>query len=191
MSLPETLVSTCFWRRLDNPGTDACRLYQSEEGWLLRGTAVFHEAALACSLRYEARTDRDWRTLGARVRGHRGGQEISLEIVRLSAERWLVNGEPAELDARCDDIDLGFTPATNQIALRRMSLAIGEARDCHSAWLNFPNRLDLQHLPQTYRRLDAETYDYQSPTAGYGGKMQVLESGVVALYPELFELVEG
>lgn len=188
---PETLVSIYFWRRLDNPGTDACRLYRSDEGWLLRGHAVFQEAGLACALRYEARTDPGWQTIGARVRGYRGGEEIKLEISRLSADQWLLNGEPAHLDALCDDIDLGFTPATNQIALRRMSLAVGEQREVHSAWLNFPSRLDLQHLPQSYRRTGAETYDYQSPTAGYGGEMRVLESGVVAVYPELFELVQN
>jgi hypothetical protein len=182
------LESTCCWRRLDTPGADVCRVYRLEDGWLLRGNAVFFEHGLGCALRYEAKADELWNTRSAFVEGHCGEREILLDIRRLSPESWQLNGEEAKLAAPCLDVDLGFTPATNILALERMRLAVGESLDCHSAWLDFPG-LELQHLPQIYRRIDAEHYDYESPTAGYRGRLRVMPGGVVALYPELFELV--
>ena len=181
-------LMTCFWRRLDTPGSDVCRVFRLEDGWLLRGNAVFHEHGLGCALRYEAKADEHWNTRSAFVEGHCGEREILLDIRRLAPDSWQLNGEAAGLAEPCDDVDLGFTPATNILALERMSLAIGESRACHSAWLDFPG-LELQHLPQTYRRIDAEHYDYESPTAGYRGRLRVLPGGVVAVYPDLFELV--
>ncbi len=181
---------TCFWRRLDRPGSDACRLYRRGDGWLLQGTAVFHDQGIACALRYEAEAGEDWRSRRARVDGHCGGREVEIELRRSAAGVWQVNGANARLEAPCEDVDLGFTPATNLLALRRLDLPIGAAGESHAAWLDFP-AFTFRHLPQTYRRLDAEFYDYASPTAGYAGRLRVLSNGVVAAYPGLFELVEA
>lgn len=179
---------TCFWRRLDAPGTDACRLYRRGEGWLLQGTAVFNDQGLACALRYEAEAGDDWRSRRARVDGHCGGREIEIELRRSASGFWQVNGANARLATPCDDIDLGFTPATNLLALRRLALPIGGSGESHAAWLDFPE-FTCRHLPQTYHRRDLEDYDYTSPTAGYQGRLRVLTNGIVAAYPGLFELV--
>lgn len=183
-----TREQICFWRRLDTPGTDVCRLFRRGDGWLLQGTAVFHDQGHACALNYEAEADGAWRALGARVLGHCGGREVALDLRCLSPDRWRLNGEDVELAAPCLDVDLGFTAATNLLALRRLDLAVGAAGESHAAWLDFP-AFSFRHLPQTYRRLDEETYDYASPTADYHDRLKVLPSGVVATYPGLFELV--
>lgn len=120
--------------------------------------------------------------------GHCGGREVALDLRCFAPERWQLNGADVELGAPCEDVDLGFTPATNLLALRRLDLAIGGAGESHAAWLDFPS-FDFRHLPQTYRRLDQETYDYASPTADYHDRLKVQPSGVVAVYPGLFELV--
>jgi hypothetical protein len=86
------------------------------------------------------------------------------------------------------DVDLNFTPATNQIAIRRLGLSRGRAAAAPAAWLEFP-QLRLVRLPQYYRRIDATRYDYRAPTVGYAGVLVVDRDGSIACYPELFEKV--
>jgi Putative glycolipid-binding len=38
----------------------------------------------------------------------------------------------------CVDVDLGFTPATNTLPIRRLGLEVGEAAGLAVAWLNGP-----------------------------------------------------
>jgi hypothetical protein len=37
----------------------------------------------------------------------------------------------------CLDIDLGFSPSTNLLPIRRLTLAVGEAATVRAAWLPF------------------------------------------------------
>ena len=88
----------------------------------------------------------------------------------------------------CIDVDLGFTPATNQVAVRRLGLRIGKQAEAPAAYVQFP-RMNLVRLPQTYRRTGRMTYFYESPTTSYSGTLRVLPSGAVRDYPHVFELV--
>lgn len=86
------------------------------------------------------------------------------------------------------DIDLGFTPATNLIALRRLSLKVGQRAEAPAAYLRFP-QMRLVMLPQTYLRVGRTEYEYHAPTVGYAGTLRVLPSGEITQYPGLFERV--
>jgi hypothetical protein len=104
-----------------------------------------------------------------------------------AADGWRLNGA-LQHGLHHPDLDLGFTPATNLIPLRRLRLAIGEQADAPATYLAFP-RLRLVELPQRYHRLDRERYDYRSPTAGYRGILRVSPLGAVIDYPRVFRLV--
>jgi hypothetical protein len=86
----------------------------------------------------------------------------------------------------CVDIDLGFTPSTNLIVLRRLSLKVGQRAEAPAAYLQFPE-MGLALLPQTYRRIGRSEYEYEAPTVGYSGTIKVSSSGAVIRYPGLFE----
>jgi len=178
-----------FWRRLDAPGHDCCRLFRRADGYRLLGDAVFLEARRACHLRYQVNADRRFRTAGATVSGHIGSRPVDLRI-RPGANGWELNGEPYPETAGCLDVDLGFTPATNLLPLRRLHLRAGAAADAPAAYLAFP-RLTLQRLPQQYRRLSRTEYDYRSPDHGYRAVLRVLPVGAVVDYPGLFRLLNG
>jgi uncharacterized protein len=85
----------------------------------------------------------------------------------------------------CIDVDLGFTPATNLIAIRRLSLKVGESAEAPAAYLEFP-RMRWVKLPQSYRRISRGAYEYESPTVGYAGTLEVSPVGAVTHYPGLF-----
>ncbi len=174
-----------FWRKLDHPGHDSCRLFKLSNGWRLSGAAVFWEEGHPCHFHYEVLTDATWRTRRASVAGYLGNRAIDLRITAAGGH-WKVDGEAQNRIAGCVDVDLGFTPATNLIALRRLSLKVGQRAEAPAAYLSFP-RMRFVKLPQTYHRISRAEYEYESPTHGYAGTLQVSSSGAIDHYPGLFE----
>ena len=181
------LVAVFFWRRVDQPGHDCCRLFRLSNGWALRGMAVFGEAGDPCNFAYEVVIDSRWITRSARLTGFQGKKEIDMRIRRTTNGSWRVGTEPQHAVANCFDIDLGFTPATNLLAIRRLQLSVGEQAEAPAAWLALPG-LTLSVLPQTYRRLTKLEYEYEAPSLGYKGRLRVSKLGVVEKYPGLFEI---
>lgn len=86
----------------------------------------------------------------------------------------------------CSDLDLGFTPATNLLQLRRLALADGQAADVPVAWLDVSaGTLDL--LSQRYERRTKGTYWYEAARFDYAALLEVDPSGFIQRYPELWE----
>jgi hypothetical protein len=185
----ERLVGAFFWRRLDQPGHDSCRLFALTNGWLLEGMAVFAEARSACHLSYSVVADKAFRTKRADVVGYIGNRAVDLRIRSAGAGRWRIAGSSAAPIAGCLDVDLGFTPATNLLPIRRLALRVGERADAPAAYVQFP-RLRLTKLPQRYERIARDKYAYESPKHGYAATLRVLPIGAVADYPRIFELVD-
>lgn len=177
-----------FWRKLDHPGYDSCRLFRLINGWRLSGSAVFWDNGQPCHLQYEVVADAVWRTRRASVQGFVGNKAVDLNIRTAKKGSWRVNGKLKNNVAGCIDVDLGFTPATNLIVLRRLSLKMGQRAEAPAAYLEFP-KMRFIRLPQTYVRIGRTEYKYTAPTVGYSGTLHVTPSGVVSLYPGLFERV--
>ena len=181
------LVASFLWRRLDQSGHDCCRLYRLAAGWNLRGMAVFRESGQPCNFAYEVVVHSAWNTRSAKITGIRGRTEFAIRVRCTADGKWRVGGEVQPSVASCSDIDPGFTPATNMLAIRRLSLRIGEKAEAPAAWLALPS-IKLSLLPQTYLRSTKVEYDYEAPTVGYKGRLQISRLGAVVLYPGLFEL---
>lgn len=178
--------ATALWRRLDTIGTDAARLYQTQAGWCLIGTAVFlHEKAPA-KLDYELQFHGDWTTASGAAKGFLGQTAID-RTFRRDSSGWSVNGEKVSGLKNITDLDFGFTPATNFAQLRRLKLQLAEAVDFSVAWWE-PGATTLIELPQHYRRRSERSYWYESPTVSYRGQLELAPSGFVRFYPHLWEL---
>jgi hypothetical protein len=181
-------AAVLLWRRVDRPGHDICRLFKLAKGWRLTGAAIFWEIGRPCHLEYDVLADRAWHTRRARVWGYVGQKAVDLRIASAGAARWRLNGVPKPRVTGCVDVDLGFTPATNLIALRRLALKVGQGAEAPAAYLAFPE-MRLVRLPQTYRRTGRTEYQYEAPTVGYSGTLCVSPTGAVSRYPGLFERV--
>ena len=81
-----------FWRRLDAPGHDACRLREVAGGYELVGAAVWREEGEPHALRYRVLLDEGFATRAAEVRGFRGARDVALDARRTDAGRWTVDG---------------------------------------------------------------------------------------------------
>jgi hypothetical protein len=176
-----------LWRRLDTPGHDACALEQLADGWQLEGTALFLHEGGPARLTYRVVCDSAWATREGRVDGWLGERRVDFTVVRAPGGAWTLNGEVVPGLERYVDLDLGFTPATNFLQLRRVALGDGESADVPVVWIDAPPA-SLTVLPQRYERRDQLTYWYESPTAGYAGLLELAPNGFVRRYPGLWEM---
>jgi hypothetical protein len=171
---------TILWERLDRPGHESARLRRRGSEWILEGSAVFAHEGAPCRLDYLVVTDNRFHTASGAVRGWLGEQEVEIDLVA-DAGRWLLNGAECSEVEGAIDLDLNFSPSTNLLPIRRLDLDVGQEAPVRAAWLRFPS-FDMKPLEQTYRRLSESRYRYRSDS-GFETELDVLPSGLVALYP--------
>jgi hypothetical protein len=176
-----------IWRRLDQPGHEAARLWFDDTSWHLAGTAVFAHEQKPCILEYHLICERDWRTRSGRVAGWVGDQIVEIEVSVDAAQNWRLNGKEIPAVAGCIDLDLNFSPSTNLLPIRRLGLAVEQTALVKAAWLRFPS-FTLEPLDQVYRRLSVETYRYESAGGEFVRELTVNPAGFVTSYPDLWAL---
>lgn len=182
------IVASTLWRRLDAPGHDACRLESNGQAWQIDGAAVFrHDDGRLAQLHYRVRCDRHWHTQWGTVRGWLGGEAVDVSITRDAQGRWKLNDAPVPDLAHCVELDLGFTPATNLIALRRLNLQVGEAAEAPAARFGVDDCSTLSELGQRYERRGAHQYAYRAPRFDFEAVIGVSDEGLVRHYPPLWE----
>lgn len=79
------------------------------------------------------------------------------------------------------DVDLGFTPATNTLPMRRLALEVGESAEVDAVWVRFPE-LEVARLPQRYTRLEGMRYRYESAGGAFLAELEVDANGLVIRY---------
>lgn len=176
-----------LWRRVDKPGHESARLVPRAPGWHLVGTAVFAHEGRPCRLDYRVVCDARWQTVSTVVAGWVGSDAVEIELSVDAARRWCVNGAEHPAVAGCVDVDLGFSPSTNLLPIRRLDLAVGAAAEVRAAWLGFPS-LALEPLPQVYHRRAAQAYRYESAGGRFVRDIEVNAAGFVTSYPDLWEI---
>lgn len=176
--------ASAIWRRLDRPGHDAATIERGGDGWTLSGFAAFSEPGIT-GLHYLVELGRDYAARSARIDGFRDGVHFSHEFRRAGA--WYV--DEAEIPGLDDlvHLDFGFTPSTNYQQLRRADLKVGEEAEIPAAWFDIGEK-GLVRLPQYYRRVSQDCYEYRSPTASYSAVLELAPSGFVRIYPRLWEM---
>lgn len=177
--------ATILWRRLDLPGHDTAALRRSPDGWQLSGVALLAESGRPCRLEYEIACDPRWVTRRCALRGYVGAAAVALELARGPTGAWTVGGARAPSLDGCDDVDLGFTPATNLLPIRRLGLAVGASAAVRAAWVRFPD-LTTEVLEQVYTRLSPERYLYESAGGSFRRELTVDAAGFVLDYPDLW-----
>ncbi|MCR9255499.1 MAG: putative glycolipid-binding domain-containing protein [Alphaproteobacteria bacterium] len=174
-----------LWRRLDAPGHEACFVRWTGANWLIEGAAVGRDRGAASMLNYALVCDHNWMARKAAVSGWTPEGEIDLAIDRDTSGTWRVNGIAVpEVDGALD-LDLGFTPATNTLAIRRLGLDVGESADIAAAWLDVSDWM-MKPLAQGYDRLDEDHYRYRSPGNDYEARLETDPFGMVTAYPGLW-----
>ncbi len=157
--------SVLRWRRLDAPGRETARTERTAAGRRLTGKAEVQATGADASLYYRLECTADWRTRRALVSGVVSGAEVRMSFTADGQGAWQLGGAPLPLAEGALDIDLGFTPATNLLPIRRLNLPVGARAEVRAVWLRFPE-LRVEMLQQSYRREAAQVFRYEALVDG-------------------------
>jgi hypothetical protein len=191
-------VRGVLWQRLDTPGLERCTLSARDGDWRLAGTVLLADAGAPVEIAWSVDVDADWRTTAATIDIQ--GAERETFVVQVDAadgdRRWrLARGEGDKIgpfvplpaaDGRID-IDLGFTPATNTLPIRRLDLPIGSGADVTAVWFRWPQRV-VEPLVQRYERQTTDRWRYAS-ASGFAADLTVDDLGLVIDYGEIWRRI--
>jgi hypothetical protein len=155
---------------------------------LLQGVVLNALDGVPRSVRYQVLCTAEWVTTYAAVSVETGSDVRSVELHREPDGTWLRQGEPQPGLHGLFDVDLGFTPATNTLPVRRLGLAVGDAADVTAAWVRFPD-LSVEPLAQRYARVAHGRYQYESAGGRFRAAIEVDDRALVTTYEGLFERV--
>ncbi len=155
------------------------------DGWRISGSAVLTHDAQPCRLDYVIVCDRQWRTIRCDIEGFLGTRDARVALARDARSRWTVNHAAMPTLHGCVDVDLGFSPVTNLLPIRRLALDEGGSASVRAAWVRFPE-LTVEVLEQVYTRRSADRYLYESGNGAFRRELTIDESGLVVEYPGLW-----
>jgi hypothetical protein len=181
------LQRSLIWRRLDVPSLEHCRWWRLDDGWSLEGTVVAVQAERPTSVRYEVVLDSSWTTRSVIVRQSRGSDTTTIQLRADGERRWWDGSTELEELRGHHDIDLGITPATNTLPIRRLRLDPGDGADVVAVWVRFP-QLEVRTLRQSYTRASGDRYHYRSE-GGFEAELTVDDLGIVTRYAEIWEML--
>jgi hypothetical protein len=203
-----TLGQARFWERTDTAGVEHA-LVDTSAGLYARGTAVAVDP-IAYTCRYELQTDPAWATSRLDVSAEGAGWARTVRL-ELAAGRWrATTSEQGNLDAALAahghpgaglpgtedpdllygafDVDLGGSPLTNTLPIRRLNLLKAEPGVAHRisvAWVLLPS-LEVVQADQIYTPLRAGVIRFASET--FSADLVLDDDGFVVSYPGLAEL---
>ena len=158
--------------------------------WVLRGTILHLHDSRPVEARYLIECDSGWRTTNARIEVHDHRQKRTLQI-KTEGGHWTANRDPQPQLDGCIDIDLEWSPSTNTLPIRRLSLEKGASSGpLVAAWIRFPD-LVLEPLAQEYQRVTDRTYRYDSRGGTFTAELSVDEHGLVEEYKGFWKRVLG
>jgi len=184
------LVVTGLWRWLQGTGLERFEFLHIGDEWIFRGTILTLAHDAAAEARYEITCDHSFRTKGASVSIRDAAGERKLQITAQDG-RWFENGVENQTVRGAIDIDLGWSPSTNTLPIRRLGLEIGQTSgEFIAAWVRFPE-LTLQPLQQEYLRLSDREYRYSSRGGAFVANVLVDNDGVALNYEGFWQRVEA
>jgi hypothetical protein len=189
-------VRTLLWQRYDGRGSELCSVDVRSDRLTAYGTAL-GLAELAYRIDYRVETSAGFATSSCEVHATGAGWSRRLVLRGHGAGHWEVDasatgpvamappGGASAMLAGALDIDIGYSPMTNTLPVRRLALPdapAGEAYDVVVAWIDVPS-LVVQPMRQTYTALGADAARFSA--SGFSAELALDDLGLVTDYPEL------
>ncbi len=176
-----------IWRRIDHPGREWFQLQRTKDKRILEGIALLSYDHKPCYMEYVVECDLSWETRKVSIIGQIGKKAVSLSLKVNVKRQWLMDGKLIPSVAGCVDVDLGFSPSTNLLPIKRLNLGIGEHSEVTAAWVHFPS-LRIKPLEQFYMRSSENVYHYESAGGRFKRDLVVNKEGFITKYPDYWEL---
>jgi hypothetical protein len=185
MTFGTPALRTVVWRPLDATGAEHCTLRRLAKGLRLEGHVIGAAAApggtVPLHVHYIVDCDSVWRTRAVSISQLYGAVQTTLRLDVINQRWWTAEGVEIPQLHWLIDVDLGVTPATNTLPIRRLALEVGQRAEVTAAWLRFP-ALTVEPLPQTYERLAPNLYRYSSNGGRFSALLETDDLGLVVHY---------
>lgn len=190
MTSNSQLICAGLWQWVQSPGLERFEFARAGDEWILRGTIITLANDSPAEARYEIACDGLFRTRRTSISLFDANGERSLEINARDG-RWFENGRENLMVKGAIDIDLGWSPSTNTLPIKRLKLGIGQrSGEFVAAWVRFPG-LTLQPLPQEYLRLTDRQYRYSSQGGSFVANLVVDDDDLVLDYEGFWQRVKS
>ena len=165
MQTAETIRRVIWRRNLDDHSFEECVVTAARDGFVISGHVTAAQDGVPLVVRYDIGCGENWSARFVTIEQRLGDAQRRLRLER-AGDGWLVDGaRDPRLDG-CAEPDLGVTPSTNALAVRRLGLAIGQAAEIKCAWVKFP-ALSVEPSLQRYQRLGERDYRYTNVASGF------------------------
>jgi uncharacterized protein len=178
-------IRRVIWRRiLDDHSFEQCVVTAAPLGIGISGDVIAAQDGAPLVVRYDIGCNEAWSARFVTIEQRLGDAVRRLRLER-AGDGWLVDGvHDAQLDG-CAEPDLGLTPSTNALAVRRLGLAIGQALEIKCAWVKFP-ALSVEPSLQRYERLGDHEYRYTNVASGFTALVAVDALGLPVSYESIW-----
>jgi len=176
---------TILWEFPKLPALEISRFFEDKTEKKFEGVVLTVLTTAPAELRYTVTVDDNWRTRKAVVDLRSGNRTDHWDVTVNSDGTWTCNGVVMDELHGLVDIDLGFSPCTNTLPIRRLHLEEGEHASFTAAWLRFPE-LRFERLDQQYTRLTGQRYRYESGRGRFTAELEVDDLGIVTTYGDFW-----
>jgi hypothetical protein len=172
-----------LWESSIDVGHEWCELDDDRVSPGLRGFVVVVGDDVPWRVEYRIELDPNGLTSRLRIEAEGVSTPVTIDVSSDRRGRWTRTGTDDVVvdDAAALDVDLGFSPSTNTLPIRRLGLEIGETREIGVLWVLFPS-FEIVAGRQRYERLGERSWRYRSGT--FVGDLVVDEAGLVETYAE-------
>lgn len=180
------------WQDWEGRGLEHCVCRQDAGGLVLEGVVAGTRHG-AYGGHYLVRADADFRTREVRV-AYVGGACLHVEADGAGNWRDRIGNRALPALKGCLDVDIGITPATNTLPIKRLKLKAQERKEITVAYIPLPDQIDGDFLPQraeqryTYLTPDRR-YRYEGLFRAFTAELEIDEAGLVRDYPDTFRRV--
>ena len=127
--------------------------------------------------------------------GYVGGPR--LHVTTDGEGRWhdLIGGTAISWLNGCLDVDIGFTPATNTLPIKRLQLEEHASQDIVVAYVPLPSQIEGDFLPRLAQQrysclVRDQRYLYEGIFRAFTAELEVDTSGLVLDYPATFRRIQ-
>jgi hypothetical protein len=175
------------WQSDEYHSAEHCTVSSSARGYETTSVIRGSYEGDAFEANYTIITNKDWRTLSAKVELNRNHEKQSLLFENNGGDQWLFNSIPDERFNNCIDVDLPLTPFTNTLPIRRLKMNTGDAQLIKVIYIDVFG--SIRAVQQKYTRLSASIYKYENVPNDFEAVITVDDLGFVVDYPGLFKRV--
>jgi uncharacterized protein len=170
------------WSGWDGSGHEVLTLGYETGGWTADGVVRPSDAPHS-GIHYVVRVDEQWRLRQFLLFRDLPDPDLWLGVT--PAGQWgEINGaRRPELDG-CTEVDLGATPFTNTLPIRRLRIEVGDTAAIRVARVDHET-LEVVPEDQWYTRLSLDRWRYEDES-GFVAELPVDSNGLVLDYPGLF-----